>query len=317
MFSSRLPPSLAPNALMDRVQDLRAAGTPWLDLTETNPTAVGLDYPAHLLDGLANPAGACYEPAALGLWVAREAIAVDYARRARTVSPDRIVVTTSTSEAYSLLFKLLCSPGNPVLVPQPSYPLFDLLARLDGVPLRPYLAAADRRVGDRSRESARRSSRQTSAPCSSSAPTTRPGRCSGVRTATGSSSCAPSRTWPSSSTRSLPTIRSGRAPRRVCITGREPALTVALGGLSKSAGLPQVKLGWIAVGGPDAVADEALRRLDIICDTYLSVSTPVQLASPGLIALGAGVRAAIQQRVVRNLTALRGPRSDPAGRDAP
>jgi alanine-synthesizing transaminase len=304
MFSSRLPPSLAPNALMERVQDLRAAGTPWIDLTETNPTAVGLDYPAHLLDELASPDGARYVPEALGLRVAREAIALDYARRERTVSSDRIVVTTSTSEAYSLLFKLLCSPGEPVLVPQPSYPLFELLAGLEGVPLRPYrLRQIDGWAIDR--ESV----------LDVLTPDVRAVLVVSPNNPTGSILRREDRDWliELCARHKLALIldevfadyplRPGAGAASV--TGDEPALTFALGGLSKSAGLPQVKLGWIAVGGPDAVASEALRRLEIICDTYLSVSTPVQIACPSLIAGGAAVRAAIQERVDRNLASLR------------
>jgi alanine-synthesizing transaminase len=304
MFSSRLPPSLAPNALMERVQDLRASGATWIDLTETNPTAVGLVYPPHVLDGLANPDGARYMPEALGLRVAREAIASDYARRARPVSPDQLVVTTSTSEAYSLLFKLLCSPGDPVLVPQPSYPLFDLLAGLDGVPLRPYrLRQIDGWAIDRD------------SLLDVLTPDVRAVLVVSPNNPTGSILRRDDRDWlvELCAHRDIALIvdevfadypiRPGASA--VSLTGGEPALTFSLGGLSKSAGLPQVKLGWIAVGGPDAKAGEALRRLEIICDTYLSVSTPVQIACPGLIEAGAAVRGAIQARVERNLAALR------------
>lgn len=138
MFSSRLPSSLAPNALTQATDALRARGTSWIDLTETNPTVVGLEYPPDLLQALSDPSARRYTPEPRGLHVAREAISRDYARRGRDVPPDRIVVTASTSEAYSILFKLLCDPGDAVLVPRPSYPLFDLLARLEAVVPHPY-----------------------------------------------------------------------------------------------------------------------------------------------------------------------------------
>ena len=127
MFSSRLPAALAPNALTRALARLRESGESWLDLTATNPTMVGLSYPAGLLQALADPAGARYRPQPLGLETARAAVAEEYARLGTPIASDRIVLTASTSEAYAVLFKLLCNPGDTVLVPQPSYPLFDLL----------------------------------------------------------------------------------------------------------------------------------------------------------------------------------------------
>jgi alanine-synthesizing transaminase len=314
MFSSRLPPSLAPNALTRAVQDLRASGVSWIDLTETNPTAVGLEYPADVLHALADPRARQYSPEALGLRVAREAIAGDYARRGRLVSPDRVVVTASTSEAYAILFKLLCDPGDAALVPQPSYPLFNLLAGLEAVALRPY-----RLLDDDGWSIDRRTVLEA---LDAMTPAVRAVLIVSPNNPTGSilsradvdwlaGECAPRDValivdevfadYPLAARRieDSPLADSPREQRD------HPCLTFTLGGLSKSAGLPQVKLGWIAVGGPEARAVESLHRLDMICDTYLSVSTPVQLAAPALIQAGATVRAAIQARVLRNLAALR------------
>lgn len=304
MFSSRLPSSLAPNALTEALRDLRASGEPWIDLTETNPTTVGLAYGAELLAPLADARGRHYEPAPLGLLGAREAVAADYLRRGRRVPADRVVITASTSEAYSLLFKLLCDPGDVVLVPQPSYPLFDLLSRLDGVETRPYrLAEHEHWAVDRDSLVSRLDGRVRAvlvvSPNNPTGSIVRRGDLDwlAVECARRGMALIVDEVFAD-----YPLSRSADA---AAITGDEPALTFALGGLSKSAGLPQVKLGWMAVGGPDAVVAESLARLDVICDTYLSVSTPVQLAAAALIDAGAGPRAAIQARIARNLAALR------------
>lgn len=304
MFSSRLPSSLAPNALTTALLNVRAAGRPLIDLTETNPTAVGLEYPADILASLADARGRSYEPAPLGLPSAREAVAADYARRGRVVSPDRVVITASTSEAYSLLFKLLCDPGDVVLVPQPSYPLFDLLSRLDSVVTRPYrLSEHDNWAIDRDSVIDAFDARVRAVLVVS------------PNNPTGSMLRRSDRDWLAAecARRGIALVADevfadyplSPGAEAAAIAGDEPALTFALGGLSKSAGMPQVKLGWMAVGGPASLADDAIARLDVICDTYLSVSTPVQVAAPALIAAGGTTRAAIRARVGRNLGVLR------------
>ena len=311
MFSSRLPPSLAPNALTQAIQELRASGTPWIDLTETNPTAVGLEYPADVLHALADPRARKYTPDALGLRVAREAIAGDYARRGRLVSPDRVVVTASTSDAYSILFKLLCDPGDAVLVPQPSYPLFNLLAGLEGVGLRPYrlLAHDGWSIDRRTVLEAMTAAVRAVLVVSPNNPTGSILRRADVDWLAGE--CA-SRDVALVVDEVFADYPLGTGPIKGPPLGDGPlvgendsCLTFTLGGLSKSAGLPQVKLGWIAVSGPAGRAVESLHRLDVICDTYLSVSTSVQAAAPALINAGATIRAAIRARVMQNLAALR------------
>src|SRR5262245_4278933 len=138
MFSSRLPEVLKPNALSRVVTRLRQSNVALLDLTETNPTAVGLSHPVEVLGSLSDDRATLYQPSPFGLDDAREAVAAEYVRRQIPLAPQRVVLTASSSEAYSLLFKLLCDPGDTVLVPQPSYPLLDLLARLDDVMIEPY-----------------------------------------------------------------------------------------------------------------------------------------------------------------------------------
>src|SRR4051794_15735147 len=136
MFSHRLPPDLDPNLLTRAVSSLRADGRTLIDLTASNPTHGGFEYPPSLLEALGDPRALAYDPQPLGLDVAREAVAADYARRGVRIVPGRIGMTASSSESYSLLFKLLCDPGDSVLVPAPSYPLFEHLAALDAVAVR-------------------------------------------------------------------------------------------------------------------------------------------------------------------------------------
>jgi aspartate/methionine/tyrosine aminotransferase len=133
MFSHRLPPRTDINALSVRLDVLRASGARFVDLTESNPTRVGLPYPPDLLAPLSDARALAYEPHPRGLELAREAIAEDCRRRGAQVASDDVVLTASTSEAYSWLFKLLCNAGECVLVPRPSYPLFDHLTRLEGI----------------------------------------------------------------------------------------------------------------------------------------------------------------------------------------
>src|SRR6185369_12014500 len=138
MFSRRLPPETETNALTRAVAGLRAAGTAIADLTESNPTRAEIPYPPGLLAALAHERALEYAPNPLGLPSARAAVAEDHCRRGVSVDPRQIVLTASTSEAYSWLFKLLCNPGECVLVPRPSYPLFEHLTRLEGVRAEPY-----------------------------------------------------------------------------------------------------------------------------------------------------------------------------------
>ena len=159
MFSSRIASDLTPNRLSAAIARLRAAGLAFDDLTESNPTRVGIEYPGRLLDALAHPSGLTYAPEPFGLPSARDAVVSDFRRRGMRVSRDRVVLTASTSDAYSMLFKLLCDPGDEVLVPAPSYPLFEYLAALDSVRPRTYALDGSRGLVDRHRRPAARDDR--------------------------------------------------------------------------------------------------------------------------------------------------------------
>jgi alanine-synthesizing transaminase len=304
MFSSRVPERLEPNQLTRAVTRARAAGRVLFDLTSSNPTLAGFQYPSGMLEPLGCAAARAYEPEPRGLASARAAVVEDYARRGISVASDAVVLTASTSEAYSVLFKLLCAPaGDAVLVPAPSYPLFDYLTRLDGVdPVAYALEYHGRWMVDGSSVDAAWSDRVRAVLAVS--PNNPTGSVlSGEEVSSLSARCAERGAaliidevfadYPLGEPRKVPPAEAAAK-----------SLTFRLGGLSKSAGLPQVKLGWIAVEGPDRLVAAALERLDLICDTYLSVSTPVQAAAPELIARGAAVRAQILERVRGNYRTL-------------
>lgn len=320
MFSSRVSGHRATNRLARAVAAHRAAGRPLLDLTATNPTSVGIDYPADLLQPLADPAALTYQPEPFGSMSARRAVAREFERRgpgvatkreAGAVDPERIVLTASTSEAYSLLFKLLCEPcGDDVLVPVPSYPLFDHLSGLDGVrPVTYGLAYHGRWELDLSSVDEAWTERTRAVlavtPNNPTGSLLSPEELDGLDTRCRERDAAL-------------VVDEVFADYRLDASTAVPippasALTFRLGGLSKSAGLPQVKLGWILVEGPDGLVEEALSRLELIADTYLSVSTPVQVAAPALIASAGVVRERILDRVRINLDSLRASlRSSPA-----
>lgn len=303
VFSSRLPSRLSSNAFSLAVADLRRRGVPLIDLTVTNPTRVGLKYPPDLLASLSDTRALSYEPAPLGLASAREAVAASLSAGDAPSLWKGVVLTASTSEAYGLLFKLLCDPGDSVLIPQPSYPLFELLTQLDGVEAAPY------RLEEHGAWSIDRES--VIAGCG---PRTRAVLVVSPNNPTGSMLRRDDHEWlvTFAQERDLALISDEVfadfpiAPRADASSLlREPrVLTFTLGGLSKSAGLPQVKLGWMVVSGPVAGVARAMERLEVICDTYLSVSTPVQVAATRLIAESAPVREAIRQRIQQNYRAL-------------
>lgn len=314
MFSTRTQWDRGTNRLARALEARRRAGAVLHDLTESNPTAAGLHYPDDLLDALTDPAALRYAPDPRGLRLAREAVAADYARRGFELSAERLLLTASTSEAYAFLFKLLCDPGDVVLVPRPSYPLFEYLAQLEALRVERYTLAYD---GEWHFDLP---ALEASLPAR-----TRALVLVNPNNPTGSylKRDEAERLFALCAARGLALVSDevfadyafAPDPRRLASLARDgPALCFSLGGLSKSCGLPQLKLGWIAVSGPPALRDEALARLEIVADTYLSVSTPVQHAAPRLLARLSELQAPIAERVTRNLAQLRGAleRSSPA-----
>ena len=303
MFSRRLPPHAETNRLTQALVAARARGAAIVDLTLSNPTAAALPYPHDLLAPLADPRGLRYEPHPFGLRAAREAVAADFARRDATIDPAHIVLTASTSEAYTWLFKLLCNPGECVLVPRPSYPLFEQLTMLEGVRAIPYdLEYHGRWEIDMATVAAAPDETRALLVVSPNNPT---GSYVSAREVERLSQFCRDRDWALVSDEVFADYPLEVTRPFTDIAARSEVLAFTLGGLSKSVGLPQVKLGWMAVGGPPADRDRALRALELIADSFLSVGTPVQVAAPELLIRAAPVRAAIHDRVRRNLATAR------------
>lgn len=303
MFSRRLPPQTDTNELTRALAGLRGTGAAIADLTESNPTRAGIPYPEGLLAPLAQARGLEYEPHPLGLPSARAAVAADHRRRGVEVDPAHVVLTASTSEAYSWLFKLLCDPGDCVLVPRPSYPLFEHLTRLEGVRAEPYDLEYHRRWE-----------------IDAGQLRTAPGGVKAIlvvspNNPTGSyispveferlSAVCRDRRWALVADEVFADYPLDASSPLTDLATKAEVLSFTLAGLSKSAGLPQVKLGWIVAGGPPPQRDAALSALEMIADSFLSVSTPVQLAAPDLLRGGVEIRTAIQRRTRTNLEALR------------
>jgi alanine-synthesizing transaminase len=331
-YSLRTQWDLSMNPLARRREELLRAGESIIDLTESNPTRCGFTYPAEeILAALATPASLAYIPDPRGGLSARQAIAAYHAGRARTrVSPERIVLCASTSEAYSWLMKLLCDPGDEILIPAPGYPLFDFLAKVEDVRLGRYaleydgrwtvdLGSLERRCGPRTRAVV---VVQPNNPTGSFLSREELADLGALCASRGLALIADEvfADYPfEGSPGSHPSVLDVKGP-----------VTFTLGGLSKAVGLPQMKLSWIVVGGQEAPAstratapeiarevngraagvDDALARLEVLGDTFLSVNTPIQHGLRRILEAGAVVQEEIRRRVRENRTHLISLRAD-------
>jgi len=315
VFSSRIKWDLTANRLTGLLAAKRAAGQPILDLTESNPTRVGLHTAGELLlDHLASPDSLTYEPLPRGLERARGAVAAYYAQRRLEVSSAGIHLTASSSEGYSWLFKLLADQGEAVLVPQPSYPLFDFLATLEGVRLIPYQLRYYHHLGWRIDFESIADALTTDVRAIILVTPNNP---------TGSfvKKDELARLNQLCQQHHLALIVDevfsdyaiGDDPQRVeSLVGNDQSLTFVLSGLSKVLALPQMKLGWIVTCGPPALVDEAIERLDLIADTFLSAGAPVQHALPAWLNQRPLIQRAILDRLRTNLDCLANhPQLDP------
>lgn len=286
------------NAIAEAIVARRSQGLPLDDLTLSNPTRAGIEYPETLF---AHQAGASeYAPESLGLLQTREQIASHMRDLGVACDAPRMLLTASTSEAYGFVFKLLCNPGDEVLVPAPSYPLFEHLARMESVNAVSYpLLLEDEFRLDLEQVRARITERTRAIVVVS------PNNPTGSMLRTDELSALARLGLPIVSDEVFGEflLRPARDHARTALDTPD-ALVFSLFGLSKLVGLPQAKLAWTCVSGPEADVTEAMQRLAWIADTYLSVSTQVQLNAPRLLSLGASVRQQIRERTTYNLNTL-------------
>ena len=302
MFSARTSRDASQNPLAIAVARARAAGLPLLDLTVSNPTVAGIPYDAAaILGALSDPRALVYGPEPFGLPSAREVIARDLTTGGVAVDPAHVMLTASTSEAYGFLFKLLCDPGDEVLVAQPSYPLFELLAAFEGVKLVPYRMAYDG-AWHVDLDSLRRAV----TPRTRAVFVVSPNNPTGTYLKRAELRAMVELGLPIVSDEVFARYPFGDDGDRVgTVLEAKDGLFFALGGLSKLAALPQMKLAWTAAGGEPTRVHAALARLELLADSYLSVGAPVQYALPTLLATGHVAADAIRARTRRNLTHLR------------
>jgi alanine-synthesizing transaminase len=300
-FSARTGWDVGESRFAAAIREARAAGRELVDLTVSNPTVCGFAYDAAaILGALGGDDALTYDPDPRGMRSAREAVAGYYGGHGAEVDPDAVVLTTSTSEGYGYLFRLLCDPGDEVLVAQPSYPLFDFLADLEDVRLRTYplfydygwwidFAELERTIGPRTKAIV----------------VVHPNNPTGH--ATGAAERA--RLEEICLRQGLALIVDevfldyplGETRLESFAVGPHPVLTFCLSGMSKIAGLPQMKVGWIVGLGPEEVRRQAMGRLEVVADTFLSMNAPVQLALPVWLAGREGIQGQILDRVRGNL----------------
>ena len=303
MFADRTNWNLDTNRLSEALARHRAIRRPLLDLTASNPTECGFDYdrPA-IMRALSDADALDYKPDPKGLETARQAVAAYYAARSNEVSIENIFLTTSTSEAYSFVFRMLCNPGDELLIPTPSYPLFEFLADIQDVKLARYPLVYDYhwQIDFHALEQAITSRTRGAIVVHPNNPT--------------GHFCKPedlTRLNEVCSARQMALI-ADEVFLDFVLTGAQPlsfatntgALTFTMSGLSKISGLPQMKTAWLITTGPEHLRKQALARLEVIADTYLSMNAPMQLATPVFLEQRRGFQKQLMTRVRRNLSEL-------------
>ena len=329
-FSSRTAWDLAETRLARVLRERRAAGLEVLDLTASNPTRCGFAYEeAGILAALGDPGALVYDPDPLGIRRAREAVCRYYADRGAPLEPERVFLTTGTSEGYGWLFRLLCDAGDEVLIAAPSYPLFDFLAQIEDVRLVPYPLVYDHGwqidfAGLRERITARTKAIAVVHPNNPTGHYTKDAERRELEQICAECGLAlivdeVFLDYPLSSQHVGPPTRSrekasrdkdgapglvNRAEAKSFASGGHPCLTFVLSGISKIAALPQMKAAWIAAIGPQDELREALARLEVVADTFLSMNAPVQCALPAWLAACERIQEQIRSRTVTNLRYL-------------
>jgi aspartate/methionine/tyrosine aminotransferase len=311
MFASRTNWRLESNRLTRALQELQRSGTEVLDLTASNPTTCGFAYPEpEILSALANPRALVYQPESKGLREARKSVADYYAGRSgffdsvQTINPENILLTSGTSEAYTHIFRLLCEAGDEILVPAPSYPLFEFLADLADIRLVSYPL-----LYDHGWQIDFHSLRAALTPRSRAVLVVHPNNPTGSfvkpqEAAELAEICSAREMAIVADEVFLDYSADAGTPHTFAL--QDAALTFTLSGLSKISLLPQMKLAWCVVSGPQSTVQTAVDRFEIIADTYLSPSTPIQLALPTFLSLRHTMQEQLQRRISVNLSALDG-----------
>ena len=303
MFADRTKWNLAPNRLSQALARHRAAGKSMVDLTASNPTECGFAYQeSAILQALGNPAVLKYEPAPRGLASARTAVREYYAEHSVAFDAEDIILTTSTSEAYSYVFRLLCNPGDEILIPAPSYPLFDFLADIQDVKLTRYPLVYDHgwQIDFHALE-------QAITPRTRAALVVHPNNPTGHFTKRAEAGklnaiCAAHGLALIVDEVFLDFCLGARRP--LSFAGNQGALTFTMSGLSKICGLPQMKAAWLVTSGLQELKGDALARLELVADTYLSMNAPVQLALPSFLSQRQTFQEQLMARVRTNLVEL-------------
>jgi aspartate/methionine/tyrosine aminotransferase len=302
MFAERTNWNLAANRLSEALARHRAGGKRLFDLTASNPTECGFEYDSEvILAALRNPAALRYEPNPKGLESARLAVTEYYSGLDARISADDIFLTTSTSEAYSYVFRLLCNPGDELLIPAPSYPLFSFLAEILDVKLVRYPLVYDHgwQIDFHTLQNAVTPRTRGVIVVNPNNPTGHFVKANELQAL--NDLCAK---------RDLAIIADevfldfGFSGAPLSLAANNQALTFVMSGLSKVAGLPQMKMAWLVANGPVALKQQAIEKLEIIADTYLSPNAPVQLATPTFLELRSGFQKQLLARVHHNLKEL-------------
>jgi aspartate/methionine/tyrosine aminotransferase len=303
VFADRTSWNLKANPLSEALAKHRAAGKQLLDLTVSNPTECGFEYDSRaILQALANPASLAYHPEPRGLLVARRAVAAYYAARNAKVRAESIILTTSTSEAYSFVFRMLCNPGDEILIPEPSYPLFAFLADIQDVKLARYPL-----VYDYGWQINFHALQQAITPRTRGVIVVHPNNPTGHFTKSHEREklneiCCSRNLAIIADEVFLDFALQGQPP--FSFAGNSKALTFTMSGLSKISGLPQMKAAWLVTSGPQELKSQALALLEIIADTYLSMNAPVQHAIPALLEQRQRFQTQLLARVRKNLEEL-------------
>ena len=303
MFADRTNWNLAANPLSEALARHRLAGKSLIDLTASNPTECGFAYDTRaILRALSSHAALTYEPEPKGLLSAREAVASYYAARGIDIPASDIILTTSTSEAYSFVFRILCNPGDEILIPSPSYPLFDLLADIQDVHLVRYPLIYDHgwQIDFHGLETAITPRTRGLIVVHPNNPTGHFAKPNDV-----------ARLNQICSTRKLALVAdevfldySLAGKSEITFSSNSRALTFTLSGLSKISGLPQMKFAWFVTTGPKDLRTQALDRLEVIADSYLSMNAPIQLAAPEFLEQRHSFQIQLMSRVRKNLAEL-------------